>query len=114
METIIIPVFGNRISPRLDYAEHFQLFTIEDRKITSKELFKIITSNRLERTNRLIRLNPDIIICNGLTERCYVELSKSKIKIIPWIQGEVDEILHNYFSGYIKESGEHKFGNKIN
>lgn len=114
METIIIPLFGSRISPRLDYAQHFQVFTIENGKIGKIESIKIITNNRLERINRLIRLKPNVIICNGLTERCYVELTKSDIKIIPWIQGEFEEVLQNYFSGYLRESGKHKFGNKFN
>jgi predicted Fe-Mo cluster-binding NifX family protein len=114
METLIIPLFGSRISPRLDYAEHFQLLSIENRKIVKQESIKIITNNRLERINRIIRMKPDIVICNGLTERCYIELTKSNIKIIPWIQGEIEEALQNYFTGYIHESGQYKFGNKLN
>lgn len=113
METIIIPVFGNRISPRLDYAQHFKLLTHEGGKIQKEELVKIITNNRLERINRIIRMKPDIIICNGLTERCYVELTKSNIKIIPWIQGEIEETLQKYYSGYIRESGKHKLEKTI-
>jgi predicted Fe-Mo cluster-binding NifX family protein len=114
METIIIPLFENRISPRLDYAQHFQLLTHEHGKIQKEESIKIITKNRLERINRIIRLKPDIIICNGLTERCYVELTKSKISVIPWIQGELEETLQNYFSGFLRKSGQHKFENKTN
>lgn len=114
METIIIPLFENRISPRLDYAQHFQLLMHEHGKIQKQESIKIITNNRLERINRIIRLKPDTIICNGLTERCYVELTKSKIQVIPWIQGEIEVVLQNYFSGYLRESGKHTFENKTN
>ncbi|MBU0475358.1 MAG: NifB/NifX family molybdenum-iron cluster-binding protein [Bacteroidetes bacterium] len=114
MEIIIVPLFGSRISPRIDYAEHFKILTVENGKIQKIEFIKIITNNRLERINRLIRLKPDIIICNGITERCYVELTKSNIKIIPWIQGELEEALQNYFSGYLRENGKHRFGNKFN
>ena len=114
METIIIPIFRNRVSPRLDYAEHFELVTVENGKIQKQESIKIVTNNRLERINRLIRLKPDMIICNGLTERCYVELTKSKIGVIPWINGEINEALQDYFLGYIRQAGKHTFGNKIN
>lgn len=114
METIIIPIFENRISPRIDYAQHFQLLTHEHGKIQKRESIRIITKNRLERINRIISMKPDVIICNGLTERCYVELIKSKIRVIPWIQGEIEETLQNYFYGYLLESGKHTFINKIN
>lgn len=114
METVVIPHFGNRVSPRLDYAEDFKLLTIENHRIQKEESIKIITKSRLERINRIIRLNPNLVICNGLTERCYVELTKSKIRVIPWMQGEVEEVLENYLAGFIRGNGNYKFGNKIN
>jgi predicted Fe-Mo cluster-binding NifX family protein len=113
METIIIPHFGERISPRLDYAEDFQLLTIENHEVIKVESIKIITKSRLERINRIIRVNPDLIICNGLTERCYVELTKSKIRVIPWMQGEVKDVLKNYLSGFIRGTGSYTFGNNL-
>ncbi len=113
-ETIIIPLFENRVSPRLDYAQQFILFTHEYGKIQKQESINIITNNRLERINRIILLKPQTIICNGLTERCYVELTKAKIQVIPWIQGEIEETLQKYFSGYLRESGKHTFGHKTN
>ena len=113
METLGIPVFQDRISPRLDYAENFILLEIKNKTILKKESIKIITRNRLERINRIVLLNPDLVICNGLTERCYVELTKSDIKVIPWIKGDVDEVLNKYLNGFIRELGKHKFGNKL-
>lgn len=99
MKTIIIPIFGNRISPRLDYCENIQLIRIEDNTIASRDIIKIITENRLERINRMIKLKPDIIICDGLTEMFKAELIKSNIEVIPWVQGEVDKILNEFLAG---------------
>ena len=114
METIIIPHFGERVSPRLDYAEDFQVLTIENHEVIKVESIKIITKSRLERINRIIRLKPNVIICNGLTERCYVELTKTQIRVIPWMQGEVEEVLKDYLTGFIRGSGNYTFGNKFN
>lgn len=98
MKTIAIPIFGNRISPRLDYAESLQLIYIDKKKVLKRETIKIITHNRLERINRIINLQPDILICDGLTEICKNKLVKSTIKVIPWVHGDVDEVLENYMS----------------
>lgn len=113
MKTIVIPYFENRISPRLDYAENFKILTIDKYKVVKEQSIKIITKNRLEKINRIILLNPDLIICNGLTERCYVELTKAQIKVMPWNKGEVESVLKNYLSGFMRGEGNHKFGNKI-
>ena len=40
--------------------------------------------------------------------------TKAKIQVIPWIQGEIEETLQKYFSGYLRESGKHTFGHKTN
>ena len=98
MKTIAIPTFGNRISPRLGYAESVQLIYIDKKKVLKRETIKIITHNRLERINRIINLKPDILICNGLTEICQNELVKSTIKVISCIHGDVDEVLKKYLS----------------
>ncbi|NOX66859.1 MAG: hypothetical protein GXO85_13965, partial [Chlorobi bacterium] len=62
MKTIAIPVFGNRISPRLDYTESMQLITIESGSIRGRETVKLLTHSSLEKINMLIRLQPDVII----------------------------------------------------
>jgi len=60
MKTIAIPVFGNRISPRLDYTVSMQLITIENGSIMSRETIKLITHSSLEKINMLIGLHPDV------------------------------------------------------
>ncbi len=113
MQTIVIPSFGTRISPRLDYSESLQLIRIDKSKIESRDTIKIITDNRLERINRLIRLKPDVIICDGLTEMCRAELIKNDINIIPWVHGEIEEILNRYLKGkLIKKSTKSLSKNK--
>jgi len=105
LKTIIIPFFGTRISPRLDYSESLQLIRIDKNKIESRDTIKIITDNRLERINRLIKLKPDVIICDGLTEMCHAELIKYDIKIIPWVHGEIEDILNRFLKGTLIKKG---------
>ena len=99
METIVIPVFGNRISPRLDYTESMQLISIENGFIKNRETIKLITHSSLEKINMLIRLHPDVIICDGVSRISYEKLISNNIKIFPWIHGEVDTIIQKFLSG---------------
>ena len=48
MKTILIPYFNERISPRLDCAEHFQIVKSDDNKICSSEKIRILANNLIE------------------------------------------------------------------
>lgn len=100
--TIAIPIFGKRISPRLDLAENLKLFYVKGNKILKSEVIRLISHNKLEKINMVIGLNPDVIICNGLSEIFEKEIEKNNIKLISWIHGEVDEVLHKYLFGSLK------------
>ncbi len=99
---IAIPIFGERVSPRLDLTENLKLFTIKDTTILKSEIIRLISHNKLERINMIIDLNPDLIICNGLSEIFQKEIEKNNIKLIPWTHGEVDEVLQKYLVGSLK------------
>lgn len=104
MDTIAIPVLGKRISPRLDYTERMQLFTIESGSIKNCETIKLISHSILERINMLIRLQLDVIICDGVSENSYEKLKSNNIKIFPWVHGEVDTVIDKYLNGKLKQS----------
>lgn len=97
--TIAIPIFGKRISPRLDLAENLKLFYVKGNKILKSEVIRLISHNKLEKINMVIGLNPDVIICNGLSEIFEKEIEKNNIKLISWIHGEVSEVLNKYLLG---------------
>ena len=102
MKTIAIPVFGNRISPRLDYTKSMQLISIENGSVKNRETIKLITHSRLEKINMLIRLHPDVIICDGVSKISYEKLKKNNIKIFPWIHGNTNEVIDKYLSGDLR------------
>ncbi|MEN8191322.1 MAG: hypothetical protein ABFS12_00815 [Bacteroidota bacterium] len=104
METIAIPIFGSRISPRLDYTESMQLITIEEGSVNNRETIKLITHNRLEKINMLIRIHPNVIICDGVSDLSYEKLITNNIKVFPWIHGEVDAVIGKYLNGKLKQS----------
>ena len=104
METIAIPVFGSRVSPRLDYTESLQLVKIENGAIQNKEIVKLLSLSRFEKINMLVRIHPNIIICDGVSDLSYEKLITNNIKVFPWINGEVDSVIDKYLNGNLKQS----------
>ncbi len=108
MRTIAIPIFGSRISPRLDLANNFEIIKIDNNKIVETENIKLVSHNRLEKINMIIELKPDVIICDGLSEICKQEIDKSNIKLIPWIHGEVKNIVKMYLNNQLNNPVDKK------
>lgn len=105
---IVIPNFGNRVSPRFDYAESLQLITVEEKTVVKRETIKLIVHSNLERINFIIQLQPDLIICDGISELSSDKITESKIKIIAWVNGTIDNILEKYLKGELKEKRNKK------
>lgn len=96
MELIVIPNFGERISPRIDYSESLKLISVEDGNIIKKETIKILPHNNLERINLIIGLSPDVVICDGISNLVHDKLKEHKINVIAWIHGNIEDIIENY------------------
>jgi predicted Fe-Mo cluster-binding NifX family protein len=99
MKRIAIPVFENRISNRLDCSEHILLYFIEKDKIESYETLRLIQSSSSAKLSKLLELGIDVLICNGITDFYSRKLSESNVQVIPWIRGEVKEVICQYMNG---------------
>jgi predicted Fe-Mo cluster-binding NifX family protein len=90
---IAISVFGNRISPRFDFAPAFGLFETEGTTIIESMNISCAGWGDVERASRLKELGVDTLICGGLPNYLLGILTNSGIKVIPWIAGNADEVL---------------------
>ena len=103
MKLIAIPNFGVRVSPRIDCSDNLHLIRVQDRRIISREIIKIPAHSLLERINMIIRLKPDIVICDGISTLVNEKFLENNIEVIPWIHGNVDEVVKQYLDGTIRK-----------
>ena len=101
---LAIPNFGKRISPRIDFAESLQLFSIEENNIMQVETIKVLVHSILDRINFIVRLKPDVVICDGISNLVYEKLIENNIKVIPWIHGTVEEVIEKYLTGTLENT----------
>ena len=90
---IAIPVFGNRISPRFDFALEFGLFETVGKIIMDRKDISCEGWGDGERVSRLKNLGVDALICGGLPKHLRDALADSGIRVIPWIAGNAGEAL---------------------
>ena len=90
---IAIAVFRERVTSTLESAKHLLLVTVENGRIESRELVQLREEDPLRKIDIVLELKPDILICGGLTKMCEYKLRHSNIVLMPWIQGNAENIL---------------------
>jgi len=104
MKRIALSTFRNRISSRLDSADEILILTLEDKQVKSRETIRIIPSSPLDKIQRIIELNPNVLICGGLTQLCNHKLKNSSITVIPWTKGNAEDVFNQFLEGKLSES----------
>ena len=97
-------IFRDRISSRIDAADEVLLVSLENRTIKKREAIRIIPSSPLDKIHQIIQLNPDVLICGGLTQLCNNKLKNSVVSVIPWVKGNTEEVLNQFLNGTLSDS----------
>ena len=104
MKTIALSTFRNRISSRLDSADEILILTLEKNQVKNSKTIRIIPSSPLDKIQQIIELNPDVLICGGLTQLCDRKLQNTQITIIPWTKGNAEDVFKQFLEGKLTES----------
>jgi predicted Fe-Mo cluster-binding NifX family protein len=98
---IAIPLFENRISPRLDCAKKVLLVNLLERekKFVSSEEKEFQTVEAGENTDFYISNEIDTVICGGISTEMQAFLLKHEIRIISWVTGEAQKALDLFIEG---------------
>ena len=104
MKTIALSIFRNRISSRLDSANEILILTLENNQVKNSETIKIIPSSPLDKIQQIIELNPDVLICGGLTQLCNRKLQTTNITVVPWSKGNAEDVFKQFIEGKLTES----------
>jgi len=90
---VAIPIFGSRVSPRFDCSNIFLIISIEENKVQSREKVIFSNPNPIQKVDDLANMGIDTVICAGLNEFSYQLFLNRGLKVIPWVTGNVDEII---------------------
>jgi predicted Fe-Mo cluster-binding NifX family protein len=99
IRTLAIPIFGNRVSSRLDCSESILFVAVDDGQIVQRHEMRWAKASVPERIHLLIDEGVRILICGGLTDMCAQLLRESSIEVIPWVRGEVEDVILRFVQG---------------
>lgn len=101
MVRVAIPVFGGRISNRLDCSERFVLATVDAGRVASRESIRWVRTGPTSLITLLIDMGVDVLICNGITGFISRRLARTGIRVIPWVSGDADTVLDRFARGQL-------------
>ena len=111
---LAIPMFNSRVSPRFDFAAKILIATIESGKISERQEYALTNLHQIRRSSLLCELGVKVLICGGISSFCHRLITDNGIRVIPMIQGEIEEVLNRFISGNLIPSQAHIIQGKRN
>jgi len=102
MVNVAIPVFLDRISPRLDCARKLLVLKIDANQLVERSELDISHWPPDEKIIQLRQMGIDQLICGGIRNEDRIGLNHLGIEVASSIYGEVDWIIREYLQGNIK------------
>lgn len=96
---VAVPVWQHRISPVFDTAVRLLLFDVKGNHEVSRTEQFIGGLSLPARANRLAELGVDVLVCGALSRELASLLTASGVKVVPWVSGNVDDVVNCYISG---------------
>ena len=104
MSTILaIPIWNDRVSTTLDFAGRLLIVEIDaGREISRRELE--LNAVSVQRKASLIRnAAVQVILCGAVSQAMAFGLAREGIQIVPFVSGQVDDVIAAYLCGRIAE-----------
>ena len=99
---VVLTVWENRISPVADSARKLLILEVENRKIVGRRFEEFAEKFLLNRAGKLADINGEIFICSAISEFFASLIEGYGIRLIPFICGQVDEVLDAYLEGSLR------------
>jgi len=90
---VAIPVWGNRVSPVFDTADHLLLVDIENGCEQKREVVRVEDPVPSHRITYLNTMGVHLLVCGAITRELESSIDSDKIKVIPFVCGNVEQII---------------------
>ncbi|MBI5116570.1 NifB/NifX family molybdenum-iron cluster-binding protein [Candidatus Poribacteria bacterium] len=93
---VAIPVWQSRVSPVFDTAGRLLVVEVENGAARSSAQESLVECSFSGRISRLTELGVDVLLCGAISTPMAQAIEASGVRIVPWISGEVSEVLREF------------------
>lgn len=96
---VAVPVWQRRVSPVFDTAARLLVFDVDGKTEVCRTEQFIGGLSLPARTHRLAELGVDVLLCGAISRELASMVAASGVRVVPWVSGNVDEVMNCYISG---------------
>lgn len=102
---IAIPEYMGRVSPVFDTCQRLLVFTSgkEGKALCQSEDWSGV--DRVHRPSRLRDIGVETLLCGGISSWMEEQIVAQGIKLVPWLAGEINEVLDAFLAGLLPNPG---------
>ncbi len=100
---IAVPRFGETVAPCFGFSATVTIFVIGDGEVRSQRDFVLQSRRELDRLRLLRDQEVDTLICGGLQDRFEDIIRASGIRVISWVNGDVDDLIETFLRGELRD-----------
>ena len=93
---IAIPYWEGKVSPVLDTSTRLFVFDIEGQEETTRCEVPLSGSDLGRRCDVIKQSGVEVLICGAISRPFYRMLGAAQVEVIPWISGQVEEVVSAY------------------
>ena len=101
---VAVPVWQGRVSPVFDTALRLHCVDVEAGVINYRQEVRLEATAPYERARQVRQIGVDVLICGGISMPLGRMLRLEGVEVIPFVAGEIDEVLKAYSTGKMNDS----------
>jgi len=102
---VAIPHWQGRVSPVFDVASHVLLVDVDAGMERRRQDTRLDVGVPRARASLLAGLGADVLVCGAISRQQETALSAAGVRVIPYICGDVEEVLLAFNNGQLGEDG---------
>ena len=102
---LAIPIRNDRVSPVFDSASRLLVVDFEGGAAVSRAEFPFREGGPGARASLLHDLGISTLICGAISNRTAMKVERLGIELLPWIVGDIEEVIEAYRSGTLDSEG---------
>ena len=101
---VALPIWNSRVSPVFDTAKRMLIVDFNGDSVVGSEEYQLHDVFPPLRSRELRDIGVDVLICGAISNPLAGMIDDTGIKLLPWVSGEVDEVIDAFRKGELSDS----------
>ena len=102
---VAVTIWNGRVSPVFDTASRLVLVEFDGDKQGEPVEYPVLEGGPAARVDLMTGLGVSTLICGGISSRTAMLVERAGITLVPWISGNIEEVLEAFGNGILGEDG---------